>query len=63
MEYFETSARDNINIQEVLQYIMGKVYDNMFTNGDLDKQPSLVLEPHHSRTGPKKEENNGDCKC
>lgn len=32
MEYFETSARDNINIQEVLQHMMGKVYDSLFAN-------------------------------
>lgn len=36
MEYIETSARDNINIQELLQHIMDKVYDNMYANGDLD---------------------------
>lgn len=36
MDYFETSAKDNVNVQELLQYIMDKVYDNMLAKGDLD---------------------------
>jgi GTPase SAR1 family protein len=38
MDYFETSARDNINIKELMQYIMDKVYDNLYAKGDLDGQ-------------------------
>lgn len=38
MDYFETSARDNVNIQELLQYIMDKVYDNLYAKGDLDQE-------------------------
>jgi GTPase SAR1 family protein len=30
--YFETSAKENINIAEVMQHIMGKVYTNLFKN-------------------------------
>ena len=30
MEYFETSAKNNINIQEVMIHIMDKVYDNLY---------------------------------
>ena len=30
MEYFETSAKNNINIQEVMTHIMDKVYDNLY---------------------------------
>jgi GTPase SAR1 family protein len=36
MEYFETSARENINIQELLQHIMDKVYDALCAKGELD---------------------------
>ena len=36
MDYFETSARDNINIQELLQYIMDKVYDNLYSKNTND---------------------------
>lgn len=34
MAYFETSAKDNINIQEVLYHIMDKVYENLYAKGD-----------------------------
>lgn len=47
MEYFETSARDNINIQEVLQFIMGKVYDNLYANNSdkpINGNPSIVID-------------------
>lgn len=47
MEYFETSARDNINIQEVLQFIMGKVYDNLYANNSdkpVNGNPSIVID-------------------
>lgn len=30
LKYFETSAKENINITEVMQHIMGLVYDNMY---------------------------------
>ena len=29
MEYFEISAKNNVNIQEMMQYIIEKVYENM----------------------------------
>ena len=34
MDYFETSAKENINIQEIMTYIMDKVYENLYANGD-----------------------------
>lgn len=65
MEYFETSARDNINIQEVMQYIMGKVYDNLYAVGSNDMQlngsPSIVIGAKGSTH--KTEERTGECKC
>lgn len=66
MEYFETSARDNINVQEVLQYIMGKVYDNLYANSGTDNvlngSPSIVIGApgQNNRRG---EDREGDCKC
>jgi len=30
LSYFETSAKENINIAEVMQHIMGLVYDNIY---------------------------------
>jgi len=38
MEYFETSAKDNINIQEVMTYIMDKVYDNLHAKNTADTE-------------------------
>jgi len=35
MEYFETSAKNNHNIQEVMQHIMDKVYDNLYGAGSV----------------------------
>lgn len=32
MEYFETSARSNINVQEVMSHIIEKVYESMVAN-------------------------------
>lgn len=30
IQYFETSAKENINIKELMQYIMSQVYENMY---------------------------------
>ncbi len=30
IQYFETSAKENFNIKEVMQFIIGEVYDNMY---------------------------------
>ena len=30
IHYFETSAKENINIKEVMHYIMGQVYENIY---------------------------------
>ena len=38
MEYFETSAKDNINIQEVMTYIMDKVYENLYAKNTADTE-------------------------
>ena len=51
MEYFETSAMNNINIQEMMTHIMDKVYDNLFAGaGSLGEEnengkASIVLKP------------------
>ena len=30
ISYFETSAKENLNITELMQHIMSKVYENLY---------------------------------
>jgi GTPase SAR1 family protein len=66
MEYFETSAKNNININEVMTHIMDKVYDNLYGNGaaslgeDLDHgKQSLVLKRGSNANNKEKEGGGG----
>ena len=66
MDYFETSAKENINIQEVMVYIMDKVYENLYaktddTEGDNQGGGGLRLDRESYIKKP--EANGGDCKC
>ena len=36
MDYFEVSAKDNINVQEVMTYIMDKVHENLYSKNTAD---------------------------
>lgn len=72
MEYFETSAKNNINIQEVIIYIMDKVYENLYskntadTEGDDDPgKQSIVLGRKSQQKAGGENGGNGqlDCKC
>ena len=38
MDYFETSAKENINIQELMMFIMDKVYDNLYSKKTNDTE-------------------------
>ncbi|MBL4748925.1 MAG: hypothetical protein JKY17_09380, partial [Magnetovibrio sp.] len=54
LDYFETSAKTNININEMMTDTLGKVFDNMFGSnsheGGLgDGKPSIVLGPGNGR--------------
>jgi hypothetical protein len=33
MQYFETSAKMDKNVREVMNHMMGKVYEKMFSSG------------------------------
>lgn len=67
MEYFEASAKDNINIQEVMHHIMDKVYDNLYSSGSVGEEidngkTSVVLK----RGSTANTDNTGglsECKC
>lgn len=65
MEYFETSAKENINIQEVMVYIMDKVYENLYSKEqDSEEDPGKGpkrLDPGSHIKQPQAQ--GGDCKC
>ena len=56
MEYYETSAKNQINIQEMMIHIMDKVYDNLYAGtGSLGEdqdhgKPSVVLKREKTGT-------------
>lgn len=62
MEYFEVSAKENINIHEMMTHIMDKVYDNMFANKDNEDdkgKQSIVLGANNTNTNKDKKEGGG----
>ena len=59
MDYFETSAKENINIDEVMQYMIESIYKNKTGTGEKPKSISL-------RKSDKKSDNSkgkGGCAC
>lgn len=69
MEYFETSAKNNTNIQEVITHIMDKVFENLYSKNTADTEDddhgkeSIVLGKK-SQVKPNNEGGFGeDCKC
>lgn len=38
MEYFETSAKNNTNIKEVVNYIIERVYENLYSKNTADTE-------------------------
>ncbi len=69
MEYFETSAKDNINIQEMMLHIQDKVYDNLFSKAreddeDYGKQSVMLSRKQQKEGKPNASSNQAnDCKC
>ena len=44
--YFETSAKENINLKEVMEHIMQKVYANLYLKkgeDDIEARESIVI--------------------
>ena len=65
MDYFETSAKENINIQELMMFIMDKVYENLYSQKTNDTEnnpdrPSLKLGENPKPAGGG---GAGECKC
>ena len=70
MEYFETSAKNNHNIQELMGHIMDKVHDNLYGQGpgslgeeiEHGKQ-SVVLKRPSNTNESKGNMGSSDCRC
>lgn len=69
MEYFETSAKENKNITEMINHILDKVYENIYAHAKDDDdggKKSVVLkkngQPNHNN-GERNGFNLGQCKC
>ncbi len=46
IKYFETSAKENINVNEVMQFIMKAVYENLYSkdsNHGIEARESIVI--------------------
>ena len=43
MQYYETSAKLNKNIDELMQYLMEQVHKKMFSDGNEDRFKSVVI--------------------
>ncbi len=70
LEYFETSAKDNINIQEVMEYIMNQVFEGLenkiSSEGEmeLEGKKSIVLKKADAgRTSLQGGGSGSDCRC
>lgn len=60
MQYFETSAKLNKNIDELMQYLMEQVYKKMFHDENAERLQSVVIKgDKHKKNGTVK--NNGGC--
>ena len=58
MKYFETSAKLNKNIDELMAHLMEEVYKKMYASGE-KRLESVVIRPKDKK--PVKE--NGGCSC
>ena len=60
MQYFETSAKLNKNIDELMQHLMEQVYKRMFNNNDEKREETVTINKRgHSQVA--KEKKKGGC--
>ena len=63
MRYFETSAKLNKNIDELMQHLMERVYQKMFANGEDDTRgKSIALNKKDQKNGGNGKKPSGCCK-
>lgn len=61
MKYFETSAKLNKNIDELMQHLMEQVYKKMFNNADDPRLKSVMLKPDQKKKGSDPKGKKGGC--
>ena len=55
MKYFETSAKLNKNIDELMQHLMEEVYKKMFEEGTEERLKSVMIKnKDHNKRSEKK---------
>jgi Ras-related protein Rab-8A len=59
MKYFETSAKLNKNIDELIVHMMDAVYQKM--EGQQPREPTVIIDKKHKNQGSN--EKDGGCKC
>ena len=59
IQYFETSAKENINIKELMQYIMSQVYENMYGKEQAELDSSNNQPKQSIIIGEDSQNNNG----
>ena len=59
IQYFETSAKENINIKELMQYIMSQVYENMYGKEQAELDSSNNQPKQSIIIGEESQNNNG----
>lgn len=61
LEFFETSAKDNINVKQVFERLVDLICDKM--SESLDTDPTLSNTSKGTRLKEEPEENSGNCAC
>lgn len=63
MQYFETSAKLNKNIDELMQYLMEQVYKQMFKDDAEERLKSVVIKGDKHKKGESSKKNGGGKCC
>ena len=61
MQYFETSAKLNRNIDELMLYVEEQVYSKLFAVGEEPGHKSIVLNKKDGKTDNKNKEGKSGC--
>lgn len=63
LEFFETSAKENINVQDVFDRLVDIICDKMTDSVDSPDQPTINLNRGNRLTDDQSQNNNPNCAC